>query len=69
MKRWKILNIPADDNLLEDVLNHDMERKGRVVKEILFIESYGQFKIIYTEEDILKAERTKESQLNGKELY
>lgn len=52
MKVWKVLNIKADDRLLEDVLNYDMESKGRVVKEIMFLESYGQFKIIYTEEDI-----------------
>lgn len=52
MKVWKVINIKADDRLLEDVLNYDMERKGRVVKEIMFLESYGQFKIIYTEEDI-----------------
>lgn len=52
MRVWKVLNIPADDKLLEKVLNYDMERKGRIVKEILFLESYGQFKIIYTEEDI-----------------
>lgn len=52
MKVWKVINIKADDRLLEDVLNHDMELKGRVVKEIIFLENYGQFKIIYTEEDI-----------------
>jgi hypothetical protein len=51
MKVWKVININADDRLLEDVLNYDMECKGRTVKEIMFLESYGQFKIIYTEED------------------
>lgn len=56
MKVWKVINIEADDRLLEDVLNYDMERKGRVVKEIIFLESYDQFKIIYTEEDIAEAE-------------
>lgn len=52
MRVWKVINIKADDKLLEDVLNYDMERKGCIVKEIMFLESYGQFKIIYTEEDI-----------------
>lgn len=52
MKVWKVINIKADDRLLEDVLNYDMERKGCVVKEILFLENYGQFKIIYTEENM-----------------
>lgn len=54
MKIWKILNIPADDKILENVLNHGIEGKGRTVKEILFLENYGQFKIIYTEEDIME---------------
>lgn len=54
MKVWKVLNIPADDRLLETVLNSDMERRGRTVKEILFLENYGQFKIIYTEEEIME---------------
>jgi hypothetical protein len=56
MKVWKVININADDRLLEDVLNYDMERKGRVVKEILLIEdtgTYKQYKIIYTEEDVV----------------
>lgn len=55
MKVWKVINFNADDRLLEDVLNYDMERKGRVVKEIMLIEDngqYKQYKIIYTEEDI-----------------
>lgn len=52
MKVWKVINIKADDRLLEDILNYDMERKGRVVKQIMFLESCNQFKIIYTEEDI-----------------
>ena len=51
MKVWKVININADDRLLEDVLNYDMERKGRTVKEIMFLENYGQFKIIYTVEE------------------
>lgn len=51
MKVWKVININADDRLLEDVLNYDMERKGYSVKEIIFLENYGQFKIIYTVED------------------
>ena len=51
MKVWKVININADDRLLEDVLNYDMERKGYTVKEIIFLENYGQFKIIYTVED------------------
>lgn len=41
MKVWKVINVPADDKLLEDVLNYDMEQKGRVVKEIMFLENYG----------------------------
>jgi hypothetical protein len=56
MKVWKVININADDRLLEDVLNYDIERKGRVVKEILLIEdtgTYKQYKIIYTEEDVV----------------
>jgi hypothetical protein len=56
MKVWKVININADDRLLEDVLNYDMEQKGRVVKEILLIEdsgTYKQYKIIYTEEDVM----------------
>ena len=52
MKVWKVINIKADDKLLEDVLNYAMERKGCIIKEILFLENYGQLKIIYTEEDI-----------------
>lgn len=56
MKVWKVININADDKLLECVLNYDMEQKGRVVKEIMFLESYGQFKIIYTEEDVMETE-------------
>ena len=56
MKVWKVININADDRLLEDVLNYDMEQKGRVVKEIIFLENYGQFKIIYTEEDVMETE-------------
>ena len=51
MKVWKVININADDRLLEDVLNYDMERKGYIVKEIIFLENYGQFKIIYTMEE------------------
>ena len=51
MKVWKVININADDRLLEDVLNYDMERKGHTVKEIIFLESYGQFKIIYTTDE------------------
>lgn len=51
MKVWKVININADDRLLEDVLNYDMERKGYSVKEIIFLENYSQFKIIYTVED------------------
>lgn len=51
MKVWKVINIKADDRLLEDVLNYDMERKGYSVKEIMFLENYGQFKIIYTVEE------------------
>ena len=56
MKVWKVININADDKLLEYVLNYDMEQKGRVVKEILLIEDngqYKQYKIIYTEEDVV----------------
>lgn len=56
MKVWKVININADDKLLECVLNYDMEQKGRVVKEIMFLENYGQFKIIYTEEDVMEEE-------------
>lgn len=52
MKVWKVLNIPADDKQLEDVLNYDLERKGCVVKEIVFLENNNQFKIIYTTEEI-----------------
>ncbi len=53
MKVWKVINIDADDRLLEDVLNYDMERKGYTVKEIILVEHYNKFKIIYTvEEDI-----------------
>jgi hypothetical protein len=48
MKAWKVININADDKLLEDVLNYDIERKGYTVKEIMFLENYGQYKIIYT---------------------
>lgn len=58
MKVWKVININADDKLLECVLNYDMEQKGRVVKEILLIEDngqYKQYKIIYTEEDMMEA--------------
>lgn len=51
MKVWKVININADDRLLEDVLNYDIERKGYTVKEIIFLENYGQFKIIYTVEE------------------
>ena len=51
MKVWKVINIKADDRLLEDVLNYDMERKGYTVKEIMFLENYGQYKIIYTVEE------------------
>jgi hypothetical protein len=51
MKVWKVININADDRLLEDVLNYDIEGKGYTVKEIIFLESYGQFKIIYTVEE------------------
>ncbi len=54
MKVWKVININAGDKLLEDVLNYDMEQKGRVVKEIILLEDngqYKQYKIIYTEED------------------
>ncbi len=51
MKVWKVINIKADDRLLEDILNYDMERKGYTVKEIIFLENYGQFKIIYTVEE------------------
>ena len=51
MKVWKVININADDRLLEDVLNYDMERKGYTVKEIMLLENYGQFKIIYTVEE------------------
>lgn len=57
MKVWKVINITADDKLLECVLNYDMEQKGRVVKEILLIEdtgTYKQYKIIYTEEDVVE---------------
>jgi hypothetical protein len=57
MKVWKVININADDRLLEDVLNYDMEQKGRVVKEIMLIEDHGQYKqykIVYTEEDALE---------------
>lgn len=54
MKVWKVININADDKLLECVLNYDMEQKGRIVKEIIFLENYGQFKIIYTEEDTVE---------------
>lgn len=56
MKVWKVININADDRLLEDVLNYDMERKGYIVKEIIFLESYGQFKIIYTMEEEVEDE-------------
>lgn len=51
MKVWKVINIKADDKLLEDVLNYDMELKGCTVKEIIFLESYSQYKIIYTVEE------------------
>jgi hypothetical protein len=57
MKVWKVINITADDKLLECVLNYDMEQKGSVVKEILLIENtgtYKQYKIIYTEEDTVE---------------
>ena len=57
MKVWKVININADDRLLEDVLNYDMEQKGRVVKEIILLEDngqYKQYKIIYTEEDMME---------------
>jgi hypothetical protein len=63
MKVWKVININADDRLLEDVLNYDMERKGRVVKEIIFLENYGQFKIIYTEEDTVEEAKMKMKEL------
>ena len=59
MKVWKVININAGDKLLEDVLNYDMEQKGRVVKEIILLEDngqYKQYKIIYTEEDIIDKE-------------
>ena len=56
MKVWKVINVNADDRLLEDVLNYDMERKGYIVKEIIFLESYGQFKIIYTMEEEVEDE-------------
>ena len=59
MKVWKVININADDKLLECVLNYDMEQKGRVVKEIILLEDngqYKQYKIIYTEEDIIDKE-------------
>ena len=56
MKAWKVININADDRLLEDVLNYDMERKGHTVKEIMFLENYGQFKIIYTVEEETEVE-------------
>ena len=56
MKVWKVININADDKLLEDVLNYDMERKGYSVKEIIFLENYGQFKIIYTVEEEVEDE-------------
>lgn len=51
MKVWKVLNIPADDKQLENVLNYGIERRGYTVKEILFLESDNQFKIIYTTEE------------------
>ena len=51
MKVWKVINIDADDRLLEDVLNYDMERKGYTVKEIIIVEHYNKFKIIYTVEE------------------
>lgn len=54
MKVWNVINLNADDKTLEAVLNYDMERKGRVVKEIMLLEDNGQskqYKIIYTEED------------------
>ena len=44
MKVWKVINITANDKLLECVLNYDMEQKGRVVKEILLIEDTGTYK-------------------------
>ena len=56
MRVWKVINIKADDRLLEDVLNYDMERKGYTVKEIMFLENYGQFKIIYTVEEEVEDE-------------
>ena len=56
MRVWKVININADDRLLEDVLNYDMERKGYTVKEIMFLENYGQFKIIYTVEEEVEDE-------------
>ena len=56
MKVWKVINIKADDRLLEDVLNYDMERRGYSVKEIMFLENYGQFKIIYTVEEEVEDE-------------
>ena len=56
MKVWKVINIKADDRLLEDVLNYDMERKGYTVKEIMFLENYSQFKIIYTTEEEVENE-------------
>ena len=56
MKVWKVININADDRLLEDVLNYDIERKGYIVKEIIFLESYGQFKIIYTMDEEVEYE-------------
>ena len=58
MKVWKVINIKADDRLLEDVLNYDMELKGCTVKEIMLLENYGQYKIIYTvEEDTEEIEK------------
>ena len=58
MKVWKVINIKADDKLLEYVLNYDMELKGCTVKEIMFLENYGQYKIIYTvEEDTEEIEK------------
>jgi hypothetical protein len=56
VKVWKVININADDRLLENVLNYDMERKGYIVKEIIFLENYGQFKIIYTVEEEVEDE-------------
>lgn len=51
MKVWKVININADDKLLEDILNR-MQKENKNIKEIIYNSEWKEYQIIYTIEDI-----------------